>query len=211
MGTGTCKRRTGGVGFFALVSASAILAACGGGSSGTHGSGGSGAPNRRGATPRGAFAWLRPEPPPSDWTVVRTPSGVALAYPPNWRAQHSDSGTATAALLRPDGAYLGYLNLTPRQGEETLSNWSSFRVDHNREEGDRSVRRLAAATGLRFIGGSGSCVKDAYTTVTNARFVEIACLVAGARAESVIVAAAPPREWSRMSATLERAIAGVQR
>jgi hypothetical protein len=63
---------------------------------------------------------------------------------------------------------------------------------------------------LRFLTGHGSCVKDSYTTQTGSRFVEIACLVAGARAESVIVGAAPPSGWADESPTIERAIAGVR-
>jgi hypothetical protein len=35
---------------------------------------------------------------------------------------------------------------------------------------------------------------------------QVACLIAGPRAESVIVGAAPPDSWSRTSTTLERAI-----
>jgi hypothetical protein len=113
-------------------------------------------------------------------------------------------------LLSSDGRFLGYLNITPRQGDESLSNWSSFRVDHNQEEGDRAVTQLAAATGLHFLTGRGSCVKDSYTTRTGSRFVEIACLVAGARAQSVIVGAAPPSVWGRESGNIERAIAGLR-
>jgi hypothetical protein len=113
-------------------------------------------------------------------------------------------------LLAGGGRYLGYLNLTPRQGDETVANWPSFRVEHNREEGDRAVTPLASATGLRFLTGHGSCVKDAYTTFTGSRFIEIACFVAGARTESVIIAAAPPASWNRMSGVIERAIEGVR-
>jgi len=231
MGTGTSKRAARSVTLLALASLALVLSACGGSSGGgstgggTTGGGSSGGGTTgsvsqraassgdgasKGATPTGAFSWLRPEHPPSNWTVVRIPTGAELAYPPNWRPQHGDRGTATAALLGADGDFLGYLNLTPRQSNETLSDWSSFRLDHNREEGDRAVRQLAAATGLHFLSGHGSCVKDAYSTITNAHFVEIACLVAGARAESVIIGAAPPGAWGRISPTIERAIAGLQ-
>jgi hypothetical protein len=163
-----------------------------------------------GASQPGAFAWLHPQPPPSGWTVARVPSGAELAYPRSWRPQHGDRGTATAALLTATGGFLGYLNLTPQQGAETLSNWASFRLAHNADEGDRSVRRLSAATGLHFRTGNGSCVKDSYVTEVGAHFIEIACLVAGPHAESVIVGAAPPDRWSQASAVIERAIEGVR-
>jgi len=133
-----------------------------------------------------------------------------MAYPPNWSRQEGDPGTATAALLSAGERYLGYLNLTPRQGAETLSNWATFRTEHNADEGDHAVKRLAAASGLRFLAGQGSCVKDSYMTRINARFIEIACLVIGPRGETVIVGAAPPNSWSSSGALIERAIEGVR-
>jgi hypothetical protein len=129
-----------------------------------------------------------------------------MSYPPNWGAAKGDPGTATAALLGQEGRFLGYLNATPRQGAETLSDWSKFRVDHNSEEGDTSVVTLAAAQNLRFRTGRGSCVRDAYTTKTGAQYIEVACLVAGPRATTVIVGAAPPGQWTSVSPSIERAI-----
>jgi hypothetical protein len=129
-----------------------------------------------------------------------------MPYPPGWTSIRGDRGTATAALLSGGGRYLGYLNVTPRQGEETLSNWPSLRIAHNAGEGNRSIKRLAATRGLRFLTGRGSCVKDAYTTRTGAHYIEIACLVAGQTATSVIVGAAPPASWPQVSGSLERAI-----
>jgi hypothetical protein len=163
-----------------------------------------------GASHAGAFSWLRAQAPPGDWRVTRITSGAELAYPPGWHPQHGDRGTATVALVSSDGRYLGYLNLTPRQGPETLTNWASFRIHHNGEEGDRGVRRLASATGLHFLQGHGSCVKDTYTTIERSRYIEIACLVSGTRGESVIVAAAPPSAWPAESRTIERAIEAVR-
>ena len=159
-----------------------------------------------GTSSQGRFAWVQPQPVPRHWAVVRIVSGSELAYPPGWRIVPGDRGTATAALLGEGGRYLGYLNVTPRQGDENVATWPSFRIAHNADEGDTAVKRIAAATGLRFRAGHGSCVQDSYTTRTGARYIEDACLIAGPRAESVVVGAAPPDSWSRTSAALERAI-----
>jgi hypothetical protein len=133
-----------------------------------------------------------------------------MPYPPGWRRIHGDSGTASAALLAGGGRFLGYLNLTPRQGPESLGNWLSFRPGHNREEGDREVHRLAGASNLVFANARGSCVRDSYTTETGARYIEIACLVVGQRSAVVIVGAAPPGDWAQQSGDIKRAIAGVR-
>jgi hypothetical protein len=103
---------------------------------------------------------------------------------------------------------VGYLNATPRQGTETAANWSDFRVGHNRDEGDRDVRLLAAAAGLRFRSGSGSCVIDSYRTETGNPYREIACIVSGRSATTVIVASAPPSRWAEEAPMIERAING---
>ena len=151
------------------------------------------------------FAWLHPAPPPAGWTVARTARGGALAYPPGWKPIKTDPGTASAALLGRSGRIDGYLNATPKQGKETLANWSRFRPAHNREEGDRNVRVIASARDLRFRGGRGSCVIDTYTT-SKANYHEIACLVAGRTSSAVIVAAAPVELWNSQAATLRRAV-----
>ncbi len=129
-----------------------------------------------------------------------------MPYPPGWQRVKADSGAASAARFDTHGHYLGYLNVTPQQGDETLANWDRFRVQHNADEGDRQVKTIAAGTGLRFLTGTGSCVKDTYVTITHARYVEIACLVAGHRATSVIVGAAPPSAWAQTGPLIERAI-----
>ncbi len=130
-----------------------------------------------------------------------------LSYPPGWHPLAGDRGTATAALRNGAGGFIGYLNVTPRQGAETLASWSSFRVRHNAAEGDRDVALQAAAGNLRFRGGHGACVRDAYTTQTGSRFIELACLVQGAHAAAVILGAAPPPDWAQVAPLLERAIA----
>jgi hypothetical protein len=157
--------------------------------------------------PAGPFAWLRPVSPPADWNVARITGGATLSYPPGWRPLKTDPGTATAGLLRGEDELVGYLNATPRQGTETLANWSSFRADHNRDEGDRDVHLLASATNLQFRAGHGSCVIDQYTT-SRATYREIACLVSGPRSSAVVVAAAPRASWDDQAATLRRAVSG---
>lgn len=181
------------------------LAACGGGGPAT-----SAGPATTASPAKSAFAWLHAVPPPSGWRVAAIPSGATMAYPTRWRRERGDAGTATAVLVGKDRRFIAYLNLTPHQGTETLANWSSFRVDHNADEGDRAIKRLAAARGLHFRTGPGSCIKDSYTTSVGAHYIEIACLVAGPRGQTVIVGAAPPSTWARESGVLERAIEGVR-
>lgn len=160
------------------------------------------------ATTRGgAFAWLRPAPVPAGWATLRLPGSPAkLSAPPGWHSIPGDPGTRTSVTRSPSGQIVGYLNATPRQGSESPANWSDFRVEHNRDEGDRDVTRLASATGLRFRSGTGSCVLDSYSTSSGHRYREIACLVAGRTASTVIVAAAPPGRWAAEAWQLERAV-----
>jgi hypothetical protein len=159
------------------------------------------------ANPGGsAFIWLRPQSQPRGWKLAVTRTGATLAYPPGWSEIQTDPGTASAAPAGARGAFDGYLNATPRSGEETLANWSRFRVTHVAAEGARHVHLAAASTGLRFRSARGSCVIDSYST-TKTRFREIACIVAGARAITVVVAAAPVAEWAQKVGVLERAVA----
>jgi hypothetical protein len=158
-----------------------------------------------------AFRWLHPQPPPPGWKLARLPSGAAtFAYPKTWRPIRTDPGTATVALLGHAGSIRGYLNVTPRQGTETLANWPSFRIQHLRaEESSKDVRLIASAHGLRFRSGRGSCVIDSYRT-SRTRYREIACLVAGARTSSVLVGAAPSKTWAQQAETIERAFASLR-
>jgi|NGEPerStandDraft_6_1074524.scaffolds.fasta_scaffold13319_6 hypothetical protein len=155
------------------------------------------------------FAWLAPAPAPADWRSARLATGATIAYPPDWHTLPGDRGTASAGLFDPRGHYLAYLNLTPRQGAETLAGWAAFRVRHNVGEGDREVKSDGAAGGLRFLTGHGTCVRDAYTTSANTRYVEIACLVAGPHATSVAVGAAPREHWNEEQSVIERALSAV--
>src|SRR5437660_4345968 len=151
------------------------------------------------------FVWLRPASPPTGWNVARTQSGAMLAYPPGWKPLKTDPGTASVALLGGGERIDGYLNATPRQGNETLADWSRFRPQHNRGEGDRGVRLVAATTDGRFRSGRGACVIDTYTT-SKASYREIACLVSGPGTSAVVVAAAPSALWDQQAATLQRAL-----
>jgi hypothetical protein len=154
-----------------------------------------------------AFAWLRPSAPPRAWHTSLLPDGRArMTYPRGFRPIRSDPDTVSAADRTAAGEIQGYLNATPQQGEETPANWSSFRVDHNRDEGDVNVKTVASATNLRFQGARGSCVIDTYTSSTGHAYREVACIVAGESATTVIVGAAPPAQWARQGPAIERAI-----
>ncbi|MCW2980558.1 MAG: hypothetical protein JWO14_2285 [Solirubrobacterales bacterium] len=154
-----------------------------------------------------AFAWLHPAVVPADWATVRLPgSGAGLSAPASWEAARSDPGTKTLVMRGPSGKIIGYLNATPRQGDENAADWAGFRVAHNRGEGDREVRRLASARDLHFRSATGSCVIDSYLTSSGNRYREIACLVTGRSSTTVIVAAAPPSRWHSEGPLLRRAV-----
>src|SRR6266576_6435281 len=115
---------------------------------------GAGRHSTHGPAPQ-AFSWLQPAPPPPGWNVARSTAG-ALAYPPGWTPIKTDPGTASVALLGADGRIEAYLNATPRMGAETLNNWRQFRPQHNRAEGQRDVRLLAATRAAVFRSGRGA-------------------------------------------------------
>jgi hypothetical protein len=157
------------------------------------------------STPASPFAWLRPQAAPAGWKTTATAGGAVLAYPPGWKALAGDPGTASADLTGSGGLIVGYLNATPAIAGEVASSWARFRVEHNGEEGDRDVRLIAHATGLRFRTGTGACVIDSYRT-TRTAYTEIACVVRGAGQPTVIVAAAATSTWAAQQATLHQAI-----
>jgi hypothetical protein len=163
-----------------------------------------------GSVPVQATPVLHARPAPAAWHRAALPGGGAvLAYPPSMRLVHGDSGTVTAAEFGSSGQYLLYLNVTPRQGAESLHNWAAFRISRQREEHTSAVHELAAATRVGFLGGTGSCVSDSYVTTVGAhRFTEIACFVRGRTSATVIVAAAPTADWATAAGLLRRAIAG---
>jgi hypothetical protein len=179
------------------LAAALAVAGCGGG-------------DRTAAAPT-PFGWLHASAAaPAGWATATLPSGTAtLAYPRGWRQIQSDPGTVSAASVARDGLIVGYLNATPRQADETQRNWTTFRPTHNFKEGDRGVRVLSTGTGLRFANGRGSCVEDTYHTV-RAQYREVACLVHGARGDSVVVGAATTAAWPQLQGTLRRAIGAYQ-
>jgi hypothetical protein len=207
MATATSSRRrparsAAAVALLAAVTASAVALADGA------------APRRSGAAPAAVPAppqllgALVPRSAPGSWPAATIPSGTAtLRRPPAWAAEDGDAGTVTFALRDAAGAYLGYLNVTPRQGAERLPGWAAFRLRRNREEGDRRVRELSAREGVSFAGARGSCLIDEYgSRAGDHPYREIACIVRGRRAESVLIAAALRPDWPAVEPSLARAV-----
>jgi hypothetical protein len=164
----------------------------------------------RSATPTRTLdrATLVPAPAPPGWHHLALPNGTAvLFYPPTMHRVSGDSDAVSAARLGPDGQYLLYLNATPRQGQESLRNWASYRLRFLRSD-DASRASLDGAAGNQpFRGGTGSCVIDHYVTrVLAHRYTELACLVQGRTGASVIVAAAPTALWPSARAILTQAV-----
>jgi len=162
-----------------------------------------------GPSPRGAFPVLHAAAAPAGWRHLGLPNGTAvMSYPPSLRPVAGDKDAVSAARLSPAGAFQLYLNATPRQGAERLRNWAAFRLRLLRSDDAVSAREVSAAQGVRFRGGTGSCVIDGYVTRIGAhQYNEIACLVQGRTSASVIVGAAPAASWARARPLLLRAVA----
>lgn len=156
-----------------------------------------------------AFPALTPAAAPATWRQLTLPNGTAvLSYPPSLRPVSGDKDAVNVARLSPAGAYLLYLNATPRQGTENSENWPAARLGHLHADETASARQDAAASRVAFLGGSGSCVLDDYVTEIGAHhYKEIACLVQGRSGASVIVAAAPAAQWTQAAPVLEQAVA----
>lgn len=202
--TATSRRRPGRAGWLATsaVAGMITLGFAGCGSTGSTRT----ASHAQRVRPGTAFSWFAPAPAPAGWPRARMPAGGSISYPPGWRTIPGDPGTASVALIAGRHDYLGYLNLTPREGAETLATWGRFRAAHNQEEGSTHVVTQAVLTGASFGTARGSCVRDAYASTTGVRYSEIACLLQGRRGAEVVVGAAPPSRWRRMAPLLERAI-----
>ncbi len=160
------------------------------------------------ATPARTTLALAPAPAPSGWQHLTLPNGAAvLFYPPSMHPVSGDSDAVSAARLGPDGKYLLYLNATPRQGQESLRNWASYRLRALRSDDASRASLDAAAEGEPFRGGTGSCVIDHYLTRVGAHsYTELACLVQGRTAATVIVAAAATALWPSARAVLDQAV-----
>jgi hypothetical protein len=157
----------------------------------------------------GPFAWLTSTVPPTTWTRLTLPSGLgSLSVPPGFRAVRGDQGTATLAVLGSDRSYLGYLNVTPLQGDERLAGWAAFRLAHLRGDGSISVMPDGAVQSVRTGQSLRSCVTDDYVTeIGRHRFHEVACLVTTISAGSVVVAATPSGDPAHLWPQLERTVA----
>jgi hypothetical protein len=165
-----------------------------------------------GRSPGRAFPPLVPAAAPAGWHHLTLPNGTAvLSYPPSLRPIGGDTDAVSAAQVGPPGVYQLYLNATPRQGAEQLRGWAAFRLRLLTADDAASAHQLAAAQGVTFRGGTGSCVIDTYVTRIGAHhYQEIACLVQGRTSASVIVAATPAATWAQASPPLLRAVAAYQ-
>src|SRR6266487_4818200 len=118
-----------------------------------------------GDSPAKPFPALRPSAAPVGWSHMTLPNGTAvLSFPPSVRPVTGDRGAVSVARRDPAGAIVLYLNATPRQGGENLSNWARFRLSRLTEDDASTARKDSAAEGVRFRGGTGSCVMDDYIT-----------------------------------------------
>ena len=162
-----------------------------------------------GGSPGRAFPALVPAAAPAGWPHLTLPNGTAvLSYPPSLRPIAGDTDAVSAARLGPGGGFQLYLNATPRQGAERLQGWAAFRLRLLRSDDAASAHEVAAAEGVRFRGGTGSCIIDTYVTrIGGHHYEEIACLVQGQASASVIVAAAPVAMWAQERPLLLRAVA----
>ncbi len=119
-----------------------------------------------------------------------------------------DPDTLSVALLNSVGTYLGYLNVTPHQGKETLQDWAAFRLSHLLDDDAVSVHEDAMVRSLRTATGARSCVTDDYvTTIGHHHFHEVACYVMSGSVSSVVVAATPSGDPAHVWTELESAVA----
>ena len=158
------------------------------------------------------FGWFRPDPAPGAWQHASLGGQSAtLSYPGSLRPEHSDPGTVTVGSTARSGEVLVYLNVTPKQGDETLRNWADFRMEHLREDGQSAVRLDGVSGPLNFRGGHGRCVIDNYTTdIHHNHYNEIACIVRGIHATNVLVAATSTSAWQANRALLEKVVSSYQ-
>ena len=155
------------------------------------------------------FKWLASTTPPRGSTTVSLPAGLGtLSVPPRFQPAKSDSGAYSAARLASDGSYLGFLNVTPQEGDESLQSWDTFRVDHLRDDDASSAHEDGKVSSV--VSGSvvRSCVIDDYVTrVGGHHFREVACLVKTASQGAVVVAAVPANDPAHLWGDLRRSVA----
>lgn len=157
----------------------------------------------------GSFGWLASTTPPATWARLTVPSGLGtLSSPPGFRTVDGDPGTLSVALRNSAGTYLGYLNVTPHQGHETLQDWAAFRLSHLLGDDAVSVHDDATVQSVRTAAALRSCVIDDYvTTIGHHHFHEVACYVTSGSVSSVVVAATPSGDPAHVWTQLERAVA----
>lgn len=162
-----------------------------------------------GRSPGEAFRPLLPAAAPPGWRQAGLPNGTAvLSYPPSLRLIAGDRDAVSAAQVGPSGRPQLYLNATPRQGAERLAHWAAFRLSRLRSDDAASAHEDASEEGVKFRGGTGSCIIDDYITrIGGHRYQEIACLVQGRTSASVIIAASPAAMWAQARPLLLRAVA----
>jgi hypothetical protein len=211
-GPGACPRGSG-----VLPRASALAALTAALSLALFGcaSGPSPSAHRDGAAPAATsagFGWFHPNQAPGAWVRASLSRRTAtLSYPGSLRPEHGDPGTVTVGSTARSGEVLVYLNATPKQGDETLGNWADFRMEHLREDGQSAVHLDGVSGPLPFRGGQGRCVIDNYTTdMHHNHYNEIACIVRGAHATSVLVAATSTAAWQANRALLEKVVSSYQ-
>jgi len=160
-------------------------------------------------SPAAPFPRFAPNAAPAGWAHLTLPNGTAvMSYPPSMRPVSGDKGSVSVASRGPTGAIVLYLNATPRQSGENLGDWASFRLSRLRSDDASSAHEDSAASGLKFRGGTGSCVIDDYITREGGHhYQEIACLAQGRTGASVIVAAAAAAQWRQAEPLLEQAVA----
>ena len=153
-----------------------------------------------------SFRWFAAAPAPATWAHRALPPGAGiLSYPATFVSGTDRDGISRERLDR-HATVLVYLDVSLKQGTETLRDWPSYRLGVVRGESNE-VHEDGHALGLSFRGGRGSCVLDDYRTrVKNHHYREIACFVQGRRYASVLIAAALESEWVRAVKTLERAV-----
>jgi len=200
--------RPGGAAAAAALTAALSLALFGWASSGSSPAPGGGT----GQAAHAGFGWFHPRPAPGAWLQASlTGQSATLSYPGSLHPMHGDDGTVTVGSTAKSGAVLVYLNVTPKQGAESLGNWTDSRLEHLREDGQYQVHLDGVSPALHFRGGPGRCVIDNYTSkIHNNRYDEIACIVRGAHATSVLVAASSTAAWQASHALLEKVVSSYQ-